>query len=117
MTPVLTRRDPYGELTASRGSQLLPVAELAEFARRPARSTDTEDLSASLRSDGRWRGGGRVLNIGEGGMLIESGMLVESSAILKSRRRSALSSGGPTSATLASPRSRTDSKGQSACGS
>ncbi len=77
MAPGPTGRDPYGELTALRGSQPVPVAELAEFARRPARSTDTEDLSVSLRSEGRCCGVGRVLDLWEGGMLVESNTNLE----------------------------------------
>jgi hypothetical protein len=41
-------------------------------ARRAPRTTDTKDLSASLRSSGRRWMDGRVLNLSEGGMLIES---------------------------------------------
>ncbi|MGO9972218.1 MAG: EAL and HDOD domain-containing protein [Solirubrobacteraceae bacterium] len=48
-----------------------PVAELAEFAQRLPRSTHTRDLSASLRSGGRCLGVGSVLNVCEGGMLVE----------------------------------------------
>ena len=65
--------EPVGDLFRDRGwPRLVPVGELAELARRPPRSTDTKDLSASLRSDGRCGGVGRVLNLCEGGMLLES---------------------------------------------
>ncbi len=40
--------------------------------RRPARTTDTDGLSASLRSNGRSMGVGRVLNLCEDGMLVET---------------------------------------------
>jgi hypothetical protein len=64
--------EPVGDLFRDRGSpRLVPVGELAELARRPPRSTDTKDLSASLRSDGRCGGVGRVLNLCDGGMLLE----------------------------------------------
>ncbi len=49
-----------------------PVRKLAGLARRPSRTTDTKDLSASLRSNGRLMGVSRVLNLCEGGMLVES---------------------------------------------
>jgi hypothetical protein len=45
-----------------------PVRTLAELARRPARTTDTDDLSASVRFNRRV---GRVLNLCEGGMLVQ----------------------------------------------
>ncbi len=45
--------------------------EFAELARRPPRTTDTKDLSASLRSSGRSLGVGSVLDLGAGGMLVE----------------------------------------------
>lgn len=41
---------------------------------RPPRTTDTKDLSASLRSNGRCWIDGRVLNLSEGGMLVSSSM-------------------------------------------
>ncbi len=49
----------------------MPVGEFAELARRPPRTTDTKDLSASLRSSGRSLGVGSVLDLGAGGMLVE----------------------------------------------
>ncbi|MGO9789318.1 MAG: hypothetical protein ACLP8S_07295 [Solirubrobacteraceae bacterium] len=52
------------------GSSAAPVGKLAELARRPSRTTDTNDLSASLRSSGRSLGVGSVLNLCEGGMLV-----------------------------------------------
>ncbi len=52
-------------------SLLVPVGKLAEFARRPSRAADTNDLSASLRSKGRCLGVCRVLNLCEGGMLVD----------------------------------------------
>ena len=63
---------PGSESCPDCGSLLMPIGELDEFVRRPLRSTDTKDLSARLRSDGRPGGAGRVLNLGEGGMLVES---------------------------------------------
>jgi hypothetical protein len=63
---------PLGRFCSDCGSLLAPSGERAEFARRPARSSDTHDLSGSLRSHGRWRGRGRVLNLCAGGMLVES---------------------------------------------
>jgi hypothetical protein len=62
-----------GNLCPDWVSLLVPVGKLAEFARRPSRTADTNDLSASLRSNGRCLGVGRVLNLCEGGMLVESG--------------------------------------------
>jgi hypothetical protein len=53
------------------GSSAEPVGKLAELARRASRTTDTKDLSASLRSSGRSLGVGSVLNLCEGGMLVE----------------------------------------------
>ncbi len=53
------------------GSSAVPVGKLAEFARRPPRTTDTKDLSASLRSSGRFLGVGSVRDLGEGGMLVQ----------------------------------------------
>ncbi|MGO9898558.1 MAG: hypothetical protein ACLP0J_02435 [Solirubrobacteraceae bacterium] len=53
------------------GSSAEPAGKLAELARRPSRTTDTRDLSASLRSSGRSLGVGSVLNLCEGGMLVE----------------------------------------------
>ena len=64
--------EPVGDGLRDRGSLLVAVGEFAELARRPARSTDTRDLSASLRSDRRCGDVGRVLNLCEGGMLLES---------------------------------------------
>ncbi len=49
-----------------------PVGGLAEFARRSAHTIDTHDLSVSLRSQGRCCGVGRVLDLWDGGMLVES---------------------------------------------
>ena len=57
---------------ADRGSLLVPVGEFAELARRRPLSTDTRDLSASLRSNRRCGDVGRVLNLYDGGMLLES---------------------------------------------
>ncbi|MGO9901535.1 MAG: hypothetical protein ACLP0J_18050 [Solirubrobacteraceae bacterium] len=53
------------------GSSTEPVRELAEPARRLPRTTDTKDLSVSLRSNERSGGVGRVLNLCYGGMLVE----------------------------------------------
>jgi hypothetical protein len=64
--------EPVGDLCPEGRLLLLPVGEVAGFARRPARSADTEDLSVSLRLEGRWCGGGRVLNLCAGGLLLES---------------------------------------------
>lgn len=75
--------EPAGGSCPDGGLLFLPVGELAGFARRPARSTDTDDLSASLRCDEHWCGGGGVLNLSEGGMLVESGVLVESGSELE----------------------------------
>jgi hypothetical protein len=71
--------EPVGDLFRDRGSPpLAPVGELfAEPARRPPRSSDTKDLSASLRSDRRCGDAGRVLNLCEGGMLLEGGSDLE----------------------------------------
>ena len=63
--------EPGGDLCPDPGSLLMPVAEFAEFARRPPRTTHTKDLSASLRLGGRSLGVGSVLNLCEGGMLVE----------------------------------------------
>ncbi len=60
-----------GKLCPDWVSLLVPVGKRDEFARRQSRSTDTDDLSASLRSSGRRLGVGRVLNLCEGGMLVE----------------------------------------------
>jgi hypothetical protein len=62
--------EPVGDGFRDRGP--LVLAPVGELARRPPRSTDTKDLSASLRSDGRCGGVGRVLNLCVGGMLLES---------------------------------------------
>jgi hypothetical protein len=64
--------EPVGDGFRDRGSLLVAVGEFAGLARRPARSTDTRDLSASLRSDRRCGDVGRVVNLCEGGMLVES---------------------------------------------
>jgi hypothetical protein len=61
-----------GDLRPDWVSLLVPVGKLAEIARRPSRSTDTSDLTATLRSNGQSCGVGRVLNLCEGGMLVES---------------------------------------------
>ncbi len=53
------------------GTSAAPVGKLTGLAHRLSRTTDTNDLSASLRSSGRSLGVGSVLNLGEGGMLIE----------------------------------------------
>ena len=60
---------PAGDSCSARGS---PAGGRAGFARQIARTSVTEDPSASLRPSGRWCGGDRVLNLGEGGMLVES---------------------------------------------
>ncbi len=54
------------------GSLAESVGKPGERAHRPSRTADTNDLSASLRSNGRVLGVGRVLNLSEGGMLLES---------------------------------------------
>lgn len=64
--------EPVGEGFRDRGSLPVAVGERAEIARRPARSTDTRDLSASVRSNRRCGDVGRVLNLCEGGMLLGS---------------------------------------------
>jgi hypothetical protein len=64
--------EPVGDGLRDGGSLLPPVGELGELPGRPARSTDTKDLSASLGSDRRCDEPSRVLNLCEGGMLLES---------------------------------------------
>ena len=64
--------EPVGDGFRDRGSLLVPVGEFAELARRPARSTGTRDLSASVRSNRHCGEVGRVLNLCDGGMLVES---------------------------------------------
>ena len=64
--------EPIGDDVGDRGSLLVSVGEFAELARRRARSTDTNELSARLWSDRRCGELGRVLNLCEGGMLLES---------------------------------------------
>ncbi len=54
------------------GSSAEPASPLAALSCRPLRSIDTNDLTASLRSNGRCLGAGRVVNLCEGGMLLES---------------------------------------------
>jgi hypothetical protein len=54
------------------GSSAEPVRQFAALARRPSRTIDTNDLTASLRSNGRRLGVGRVVSLCEGGMLLES---------------------------------------------
>ncbi len=68
--------DPAGD-SCPDGLLFVRVGGRAGFAGRPARTSYTEDLSASLRSDGRCCGVGRVLNLCEGGMLVESSSELE----------------------------------------
>ncbi len=60
-----------GNLRPDWVSLLVPVGKFAERARRPSRTTDTNDLTASLRFDSRRVCVGRVLNLCEDGMLVE----------------------------------------------
>ncbi len=60
-----------GNLRPDWVSLLVPVGKFAERARRPSRTTETNDLTASLRFDRRLVCVGRVLNLCEGGMLVE----------------------------------------------
>ncbi len=53
-------------------SLLVPVGRFAERVRRPSRTTETNDLTASLRSDRRSVCVGRVLNLCEAGMRVQS---------------------------------------------
>ncbi|MGO9956593.1 MAG: hypothetical protein ACLP50_11515 [Solirubrobacteraceae bacterium] len=59
-----------------------PVGDFGECAHRPPRTTHTNDLSASLRSGGRFLGVGSVLNLCEGGMLVELGSDLEVAEIV-----------------------------------
>ena len=58
------------------------VGDLAEFAHRPPRSTHTQDLSVSLRSSGRSLGVGSILNLCEGGMLVEINSDLEAAEVV-----------------------------------
>ena len=86
-----------------------PVGDFGECAHRPPRTTHTNDLSASLRSGGRFLGVGSVLNLCEGGMLVELGSDLEVAEIV------GFELVGPVSVASVSPLSRTEGTRRSAC--